>query len=78
MGEAGISVAFHYVPLHSTPIGRATGRFSGSDDCTTREGSRLVRLPLYHTLSEKEQDEVILRVFAFAKTIDHKALLSCL
>jgi dTDP-4-amino-4,6-dideoxygalactose transaminase len=78
MGEAEISVAFHYVPLHSTPIGRATGRFSGPDLFTSREASRVVRLPLYRTLSGKQQDEVISRIFAFAKTIDHKALLSCL
>ena len=78
MGKAGISVVFHYVPLHSTPIGRATGRFSGPDIFTTREASRLVRLPLYHTLSGKEQDEVISRILAFAETLVHRLSLSCL
>ena len=78
MGKAGISVVFHYVPLHSTPIGRATGRFSGPDIFTTREASRLVRLPLYHTLSGKEQDEVISRILAFAETLVYRVSLSCL
>jgi dTDP-4-amino-4,6-dideoxygalactose transaminase len=78
MGRAGIAVVFHYGPLHSTSIGRATGRFSGSDIFTTREASRLLRLPLYLTLSEKEQDEVISKIFEFAKTVVHKISLSCL
>lgn len=70
MGAAGISVVFHYVPLHSTHIGSATGRFSGSDDYTTREAGRLVRLPLYCGLSDAEQVEIISKTFEFAEIIE--------
>ena len=54
----GINAVFHYVPLHSAPAGLRYGRFSGEDVCTTRESSRLVRLPMYYGLSESEQDYI--------------------
>jgi dTDP-4-amino-4,6-dideoxygalactose transaminase len=50
---------FHYVPLHSSPMGRQIG---GKDaDCPVTEAisERLVRLPFYNTLSQAEQDQVI-------------------
>ena len=68
--ENGVSAVFHYVPLHSAPAGLRYGRFSGDDVCTTRESSRLVRLPMYYGLSESEQDyicECVERFFGGAK-----------
>ena len=49
--EHGIMCVFHYIPLHSSPAGRIFGEFNGSDDHTTRESERLVRLPMWHGLS---------------------------
>ncbi len=43
-----IGALFHYVPLHDTDAGRRYGRFHGDDNYTTRESSRLIRLPLYY------------------------------
>ncbi|MBQ9482732.1 MAG: dTDP-4-amino-4,6-dideoxygalactose transaminase [Ruminiclostridium sp.] len=56
--ENGILAVFHYVPLHSAPAGIKYGRFSGEDVYTTRESSRLVRLPMYYGLTESEQDYI--------------------
>ena len=55
----GITAVFHYLPLHSSPEGLRSGRFSGEDRWTTREASRLVRLPLYYGFPPEEQDYVI-------------------
>lgn len=52
--ERGIGSAFHYVPLHDAPAGRAFGRFSGTDHHTTRESERLLRLPIYPDLTDAE------------------------
>ena len=55
----GIIAAFHYIPLHSSPAGLKFGRFDGKDEITIEYSERLVRLPLYYGLSDKEQDFVI-------------------
>ncbi len=58
MKSAGISTVFHYVPLHSSPHGKRTGRSHGSMTHTDNLSERLVRLPLWLGLEEM-QDEVI-------------------
>lgn len=50
---------FHYVPLHSSEAGRKYGRFHGEDRYTTKESSRLVRLPMYYGLKETEIEQVV-------------------
>lgn len=59
MKEQGVLCVFHYVPLHSAPAGIKYGRFDGEDEFTTVESDRLVRLPLYFNLSEKDENYVI-------------------
>lgn len=56
---------FHYVPLHSSRAGRLHGRFSGTDNYTTRESERLVRLPIWHGMTAIEQEHVISSVHKF-------------
>ena len=53
-----ILTVFHYVPLHSAPAGMKFGRFHGEDKYTTKESERLLRLPLFYTLT-KDQVEYI-------------------
>ena len=55
--KRGVLAAFHYVPLHSSPQGRAFG--SGPLPVTDRVASTLLRLPLHPLLSETEVDRVI-------------------
>lgn len=54
-----ILCVFHYIPLHSAPAGLKYGRFSGEDVYTTKESDRLVRLPMYYGLTERERAAVI-------------------
>ncbi|RKP53196.1 dTDP-4-amino-4,6-dideoxygalactose transaminase [Cohnella endophytica] len=63
--EKGISAAFHYVPLHSSPAGVSFGSFQGEDRFTTRESERLVRLPLYYQLRKDEADQVIDSIYSY-------------
>ncbi len=61
----GILAVFHYVPLHSSPVGRRLG--VGATDLPVTEdiASRLLRLPLYHELSREEQEIVVREVREF-------------
>jgi dTDP-4-amino-4,6-dideoxygalactose transaminase len=47
-----IHCVFHYVPLHTSPMGRRVGRSAGSMQHTEALSERLVRLPLWVGLEE--------------------------
>jgi dTDP-4-amino-4,6-dideoxygalactose transaminase len=49
----GIQAVFHYVPLHSSPMGRKVGRTCGSMAHTDALSDRLVRLPLWLGMEEQ-------------------------
>ena len=66
--EQEILAVFHYIPLHTAPAGVKYGRFSGKDVNTTRESERLLRLPLYYSLSLEETDRVIDEIQKFYQT----------
>ena len=66
--QRDIHAAFHYIPLHSSPAGIKFGRFSGEDVNTTRESERLLRLPLFYQLQEKEIDCVVENIYDFYKS----------
>ena len=60
-----IYAVFHYIPLHSAEAGLKFGRFNGEDKYTTRESERLLRLPLYYGLKEKEVEVIIKTIYEF-------------
>ncbi|OFV70434.1 dTDP-4-amino-4,6-dideoxygalactose transaminase [Acetobacterium wieringae] len=60
-----ISTVFHYTPLHETPGGQKFGRFHGADRFTTSESLRLLRLPLFYSLTEAQLATVVERITAF-------------
>lgn len=55
----GIGTAFHYVPLHLSPMGRRLGYQPGDLPITEKTAFSLLRLPLYPGLKENEQRYVI-------------------
>jgi dTDP-4-amino-4,6-dideoxygalactose transaminase len=61
----GIGSAFHYLPLHLSPMGRRFGYQDGDCPVTEEISSRLLRLPFYHSLTRAEQDRVISGIIAF-------------
>lgn len=64
--ERGVSAVFHYLPLHLSPMGLAAGGVAGSCPVTEARCDRLVRLPFFTDMSEREQEQVIDAVRAFA------------
>lgn len=56
--ENDILSVFHYVPLHSAPAGIKYGRMAGEDKYTTKESERLLRLPMYYGLDEKDIEKI--------------------
>jgi dTDP-4-amino-4,6-dideoxygalactose transaminase len=59
LGSRGIRAYFHYVPLHSSQVGRRLGRVHGPMDVTDAAASELVRLPLWPGLRDEEVARVI-------------------
>ncbi|MBI1778514.1 MAG: dTDP-4-amino-4,6-dideoxygalactose transaminase [Proteobacteria bacterium] len=64
MRKQGILATFHYVPLHTSPFARRYGSVP-SLPVTESVADRLVRLPLYNSLTEDEQEQVIRQVVSF-------------
>jgi dTDP-4-amino-4,6-dideoxygalactose transaminase len=69
MKEAGISTAFHYIPLHSSPAGVKFGKASGNFDNTNRIAKTLVRLPLYYDLMLEEAEFVVHQAIKIIKQL---------
>ena len=61
----GIHSVFHYVPLHSSPAGRKFGRAAGAMTVTDDVADRLLRLPLYHGLTEEDAAGVAAAIHEF-------------
>ena len=56
---AGIHTVFHYIPLHSSPMGR---QLVGNDThlpVTDDLAARLLRLPMYYEITPEEQERVV-------------------
>ncbi len=56
--ERGMLAVFHYVPLHLSEMGRQWGYGAGDFPVTEDLSRRLVRLPFFRSLAERELDEV--------------------
>ncbi len=63
--QHGILSVFHYIPLHSAPAGKKYGRFFGMDKYTTGESERLVRLPMYYNLSQKDKEYIVETIYNY-------------
>lgn len=65
LADADIKSVFHYVPLHSSPMGQHYG--GGASDCPVTEdvSDRLLRLPFYSHLTPSDQDRVVETVLVF-------------
>ena len=63
-----IMAVFHYVPLHSSPMGRRYGCQEGSLPVTEDLSERLLRLPCYFELGPAEQETIVAEVTRFLKS----------
>ncbi|MDM8569738.1 DegT/DnrJ/EryC1/StrS family aminotransferase [Thiotrichales bacterium HSG1] len=62
--EKNIQAVFHYIPLHQSPMGKKWGD-SISLPITEDMSARLVRLPIFYSLTDKEQNLIINEVISF-------------
>lgn len=66
MKGKGVSTATHFTPLHKPDIGTKLGcRFNGEDRFTSKESSRLTRLPLFYRMTDDEVEFVLEAVLEF-------------
>lgn len=54
-----ISSVFHYIPLHTSPLGKKLGYKEGDLPKTEEYSARLLRLPLYADMTEEDIETVI-------------------
>jgi dTDP-4-amino-4,6-dideoxygalactose transaminase len=70
----GILAIFHYLPLHSSPMGRKLGYEAGDLPVTESVSKRLLRLPMYAGMTEEELAYVI---SALKEAIEEEVVQRC-
>ncbi|HVC98367.1 MAG TPA: dTDP-4-amino-4,6-dideoxygalactose transaminase, partial [Pirellulales bacterium] len=70
----GINAVFHYVPLHSSPMGRAVGGAGIELPITQSLSARLLRLPFHHELSDADQARIAAQIAVFLRHRPARAL----
>jgi len=55
----GIEAAFHYLPLHTSVMGKSLGYKKGGLPITEEVSSTLIRLPIYPQLKKSEMDYIV-------------------
>lgn len=68
-----IRAVFHYVPLHTSPVGCRFGYKPGDLPVTEDLSARLIRLPCYFGMERADQDRVIAAVRACCRSCVDKA-----
>ncbi|MCD4741919.1 MAG: dTDP-4-amino-4,6-dideoxygalactose transaminase [Desulfobacteraceae bacterium] len=63
--DRGINAVFHYIPLHTSPMGEKHCRAHGDLPHTVHTSARLLRLPMYYEIQEPEVEQVVAGVRAF-------------
>jgi len=63
LDSRGVQSVFHYVPLHLSPVGRSLGYNPGDLPVTEDIAPRLVRLPVFATLTDDQQARVVEAIY---------------
>jgi dTDP-4-amino-4,6-dideoxygalactose transaminase len=63
--QNGISAVFHYVPLHTSNVGKKLGYSDGDLPLTEDLSARLLRLPFYPDITRDEQMRVVTSLSEF-------------
>ena len=69
LNRQGINAVFHYVPLHSSPMGRLHGFTVRDLPVTDDISGRLLRLPLYYDITEADQERVVEQIGVFFREV---------
>lgn len=65
--ENEIGASFHYIPLHTSPMGQKIGCKKGDLPVTEEYAGRLLRLPLYSDMTKEENKYIVSKVKEFLK-----------
>ena len=65
--ERGVQAVFHYVPLHTSPMGRRVGIVGTPLPVTESISARAVRLPLFHAMTSAQQEQVAAAVTEYCR-----------
>jgi len=71
--EQGISAAFHYIPLHTSPMGQQLGYQAGELPITETYSERLLRLPFFYEMQESDVERVVEAVSQFLEKYEKAA-----
>ena len=63
-----IQAVFHYIPLHTSPMGRKMGHSDGDLPVTEDLALRLLRLPCYFELEKSDQDRVVTAIEEYCQS----------
>jgi len=69
----GISAVFHYIPLHSSSMGKRFGYSEGDLPLTEELSARLLRLPFYPDITREEQLRVVSCISEFFANANESA-----
>jgi len=70
----GIHAVFHYVPLHTSPMGRKYGYAPGDLPVTEDLSGRLVRLPFFNDITRDEQSRVVAAIRSYLTSSEGRPL----
>ena len=70
--QQNILAVFHFVPLHSSPMGKKFGYAEGDLPITEQMSGRLLRLPFYYEMTEEEQEYIIKCISEGLETVNRK------
>lgn len=65
LAARGIMAVFHYMPLNASPMGERFGGRPGQCPVAEDIGDRLLRLPLYNSITGRERDQVVDALLSF-------------
>jgi dTDP-4-amino-4,6-dideoxygalactose transaminase len=71
----GVETAFHYVPLHSSPMGRTFGYEPSDLPVTENLSSRILRLPVFPELAQDDVLRVVHHLNTYLQNVDEDVLL---
>jgi dTDP-4-amino-4,6-dideoxygalactose transaminase len=61
----GIMTVFHYIPLHTSPMGQSMGYREGMLPVTENIAGRILRLPMFFDLTEEQQQHILKAFYSF-------------
>jgi dTDP-4-amino-4,6-dideoxygalactose transaminase len=76
LNDQGILAVFHYVPLHSSPMGQTFGYHEGDLPVTEDLSGRLLRLPMFYDITEEEQSRVVAEVRTYLERVPRRATVA--